>query len=135
PRDLTLRDAREPHGLGQIVNRARGYTVYVRLLNDGDQCLVGRPASLKKGWEVAASPKLRNGNGQRAKCRVPRPLAITVALVRSVGGSFSVLRSTLSDRRPSLKNHALQPAGRFSRVISQPRHRASFQNRISVQTL
>src|SRR5262249_40573711 len=50
----------------------------------------GGPTSLEKGWKVAALPELRNGNGQRAKCRVPGPLAIAVALVRSVGGSFSV---------------------------------------------
>ena len=62
----------------------------VRFLNDGNQRLVGGPTSLEKRWEVAALAQLGNSDGQSAQRRVPRPLAIAVALVRSGAGSFSV---------------------------------------------
>jgi hypothetical protein len=55
--------------------------MHVGFLHDGSERLLGQPARLQEGREVAAFAQLGNAQLDRAGARLPRPVAIAVALV------------------------------------------------------
>ena len=87
-RDRALRDAAQPHGLGQIVDAAGRDAADPRLLDHGDQRLLRGLAGLEEAGEVAALPQLRHPQVQRAQTGIESALSIAVPPGRAFVGPF-----------------------------------------------
>ena len=90
PRYLALGDPGHAHCLDQVVDRARGDALDVRLLDHRRQRLLRRPPRLQESREVAPAPQLRYPQRNRAAARVPVPIAEAVAPVLAALGAFAV---------------------------------------------
>jgi hypothetical protein len=64
--------------------------VDVGFLDDGGQRLLGKPPRLEKAGKIAALAKLRDTQLDRSGPRLPRPLAIAVALRLPVGTPLAI---------------------------------------------
>ena len=93
PGDLALGDAAHPHGLHQLVHRARGHALDVGLLDHRRQGLLGRPPRLQEAREVAALPELRDLQLDRARAGLPDAVPVAVALVDAIRRSLAVRRT------------------------------------------
>src|SRR5437763_3140324 len=80
-RDGALRDAREPHGLHQLVDPARGHAADPGLLDHRDERLLADLPGLEEGREVGALPELGDAQLQRAEPGVERAPPEAVAVV------------------------------------------------------
>ena len=104
PRHLALRGAGQPHGAHRIVDSARGDAVDVGLLNHRHERLLGRPARLPEGGEIAPLAQLRDVQPDRARTfghsfepvavmpSLPLARPVAVALVLPVRRAFAVSR-------------------------------------------
>lgn len=77
--NLALGDARQPHGLDQIVDTPGRDACDPGLLDDGNKGLLGRLARLQERREIGAGPQLGDAQLQGAKPGVQRALAIAIA--------------------------------------------------------
>ena len=71
PGDLALGDARHPHRLNQIVDRAGRHALDVGLLDHRSKRLLGHPPRLQEAGEVAPLPQLRDLQLDRAGPGLP----------------------------------------------------------------
>jgi hypothetical protein len=81
------------HRLDQIVDRAGRDAVDVGFLDNGGQRFLGKPPRLEKAGKVAALAKLRDTQLDRSGPRLPRPLAIAVALRQPVRTPLAIGRA------------------------------------------
>jgi hypothetical protein len=96
PADLALGDAAHAHGLDQVVDRAGGDAVHISLLHHGGERLLGQPARLQEGREVAAFAQLGDAQLHRAGARLPQPVAVAVALGQSLGALLAIAGAGLA---------------------------------------
>jgi hypothetical protein len=80
-----LADPGQPHRLHQVVHPPGGHAANPGLLNDGHQGLLRRLARLQERREVAALPQLGDPQLQAPQPRVQRPVAVAVAVGRTLG--------------------------------------------------
>ncbi len=102
PRDLAPGEARHPHGLRRVVDRAGRHALDAGLPDHRSQRLLRHPARFREAGAVAPLAPLRALQLDRAGPRLPDPVAVAVAL-RDPG------RRTLAGRGPGkaldLKRH------------------------------
>ena len=79
-RDLALGDAVAAERLHEVFDPARGDTLDVGLLDDGEQRLFGAAARLQEGGQVGAFPQLGDAQVDRARAGVPAawPAAVSI---------------------------------------------------------
>ena len=107
PGDLALGDARHPHRLNQIVDRAGRHALDVGLLDHRSQRLLGHPPRLQEAREVAPLPQLRDLQLDRAGPRLPGPVAVAVAVGDTIRRALAV-----SGAGQALDLQCHQPLGR-----------------------
>src|SRR3954469_1679043 len=73
-----LRDARQAHGLHEIVDAPGRDAGDPRLLDHRHQRLLGRLPRLQEAREVAAGPQLGDLEIERAQARIERALAVAI---------------------------------------------------------
>ena len=93
PGHLAFADTRAAHGLHQCVHVSRRDPLHVGLLDHGRKRLLGRSARLQKGREVA--PLAQPGNAQldRARPRLPVPVAVAIAVRQAIGAPLAMGRT------------------------------------------
>ena len=107
PGDLALGDARHPHRLHQVVDRAGGYALDVGLLDHRRQRLLGHPPRLQEAGEVTPLPQLRDLQRDRAGAGLPAPLAVAVAVGEPIRRPLAIRGAG-----QALNLQRLQPLGR-----------------------
>ncbi len=128
---LRLRQARDPHRLGDVFHPARRNALHVALRDDRDHRLFRPPSRLQQELrEVAALPELRDRELDRAHPRIPGAVPIAVPTVRALRASFPVPRVAL---RLRVRRHQLlrersqhrpdQIRIRLRQVLAQPLQR------------
>ena len=85
PADLALGDAGHPHGLDQIVDRARRDALDVGLLDHCGERLLRQPARLQETGKLGALAQLRDAQFNGAGACFPIALAVAVALDQPLG--------------------------------------------------
>jgi len=85
--DLRLGDARQAHGLDEVVHAPSGDAPDPRLLDHG-QGLLGGLAGLQEGREVASLAELGDAELERAEAGVERAVPVSVAVVGPLGAAL-----------------------------------------------
>jgi hypothetical protein len=70
--------------------------VHVGFLHHGGERLLGKPARLQEGREVAALPQFGDVQLYRPGPRLPQPVALAVALDKSLGALFPIAGAGLA---------------------------------------
>jgi hypothetical protein len=85
--DLRLGDARQAHGLDEVVHAPGGDAPDPRLLDHG-QGLLGGLAGLQEGREVASLAELGDAELEQAEAGVERAVPVSVAVVGPLGAAL-----------------------------------------------
>jgi hypothetical protein len=83
-----LRDARQAHGLNEVVDAPGRHAGNPCLLDHRHQRLLDGLPRLQEAWKVAAGPQLRDLQVERAQPRVEAAFPIAVAVGAALARSF-----------------------------------------------
>ena len=104
--------------------------MHVRLDHDGHQRLLGTPPRLEQPRrEIAAVPQLGNLERDGADARVPRPRAIAVALIDTLGAALAVagaahrVRLSIHQRHDDFRERLANRIWCLLELLAQPTNR------------